>query len=208
VASPDWSISATNDIARTDLELTTAGTRTLDELVQLVGLAARLADLGDDDIRVDAAPRPFRRRRGPRTGRRALDGNEAMLFGVIEPVTGPAGADERAELIRLEPDDLVDALEAARSVQPRVEDAPPLGEADATELHRAAGDPEEEQAALVLQLRHRQRDHFVVGERCVRQSLRPQIVRRRLRTWWMSQGGSRMTTSKRGRTEQSNERMS
>ena len=120
VASSDWQISAINDLVRTDLELASAGTGALDELVQLVGLAARLADLGDDDIRVDAAPRPFRRRRGPRTGRRALDGNEAMLFGVIEPVTGPAGADERAELIRLEPDDLIDALEAAKSTPPAV----------------------------------------------------------------------------------------
>jgi hypothetical protein len=128
------------------LDLLTAGVHALDDAVDLVGLAAGLADLADDDVAVEA---------GVDEGL-PLDADEAVLLGVVEPVAGLAGDDQPVDLVGLDPDQLVD---------PPV---PPLGEALPRELHRPPGHPEEDEP-LVLQDVHAQVEQLLVLECAVGQ---------------------------------------
>lgn len=78
---------------------------------------------------------------------------------MVEPVASHAGTDEPLRLAELDPDDLVDTGVA------------PLGKKLPAELQRASSDPEE-QEALVLQLRDRQRAHHRIGHRSKGQAAR------------------------------------
>lgn len=51
---------------------------------------------------------------------------QAVLLAVVEPVPGPAGSDDALQLVRLDPDELVDAV-----VPPQLQTLP-------TQLHRSA----------------------------------------------------------------------
>lgn len=162
-----------------DLDLAPAGTHALDHAVHLVRLAARLAHLAHDDVRVEPAVRPRGELEVPRRVRHRLHADEHVLLRVVEPVPRAPRADHALELggktrreisdeweewrgegekhlVRLHPDDLVHA-----GIAPHTETLP-------ADLHRASGDPEEEQP-LVLQRRYRHRAHLVVRHRAIRE---------------------------------------
>lgn len=129
--------------ARTDFAA--SRNQSLDDAVQLVGLAAGLAHFGHDHVAIDAS-----------IGLRlALDAHEAVLLAVVEPVARSAGSNQPLQLVRLDPDHLLD-----RRVAPELE-------ALTAELHRTARDPQETEA-VVLQALDIQRTHLVVRQRSVR----------------------------------------
>lgn len=89
----------------------------------------------------------------------AFESDEAMLFGVVEPVAGHARADEPVELVDLDPHDLFNQGVA------------PLVQALDAELDGPACYPEEDETARTLHLfdTFHILNHLSVGECLVRQ---------------------------------------
>lgn len=81
-----------------DLDLAPPRAHPLDEPIRLVGLAARLAHLRDDDVRVEPAVDPFRDLEDPGGVRHGLDADEHVLFRVVQPVARAPCADDALEL--------------------------------------------------------------------------------------------------------------
>mmetsp|Transcript_73326 Transcript_73326/g.218871 ORF Transcript_73326/g.218871 Transcript_73326/m.218871 type:complete len:422 (-) Transcript_73326:1081-2346(-) len=129
-----------------ELELLAIREHALNEVVDLIWLAGGLTNLTDDDIAVQV----------PVQFGVPLDTDEAVLLGVVDPVTSSAGANDSLQLVRLHPNDLLYPL------------VPPDAEAVACQLHGPAGDPQEDHPVLV-DLAYLEVSNLVVGERPVGQ---------------------------------------
>ena len=70
-----------------NLYLAASWTHALDETVRFIRLPARLANLGDDDIGIEATVNPRRELELPIFVKVRLDADQHVLLGVIEPMT-------------------------------------------------------------------------------------------------------------------------
>ena len=132
-----------------DFDFPPAGAHTLNHAIHLVRLPARFAHFRDHDIGVEAAVGPGGKLEVAVLVSDRLHANEHVLLRMVEPVAGAPRADHALELVRLHPHDFVHARIA------------PDAETFAPDLHRAAGDPKEEEA-FVLKRWDRHRAHFVI----------------------------------------------
>lgn len=128
------------------LDFLATWTHPLDQAVNFVRLSTGFADLGDDDVTVDVLV----------DFGVALDPDETMFLGVVEPVSCASCADDALQLVCLDPDDFLDAL------------VTPDGQTLTTKLHCASCHPQEDQAFLLQQV-DTQRLHFAVFQSPVRQ---------------------------------------
>lgn len=101
-----------------------------DEPVDLVGLATCLPHLGYNHIAVN-----FCIDFGV-----SFDANQAVLFGMVEPVTSLTGDNESLDLVCFDPHELIDFL------------ITPLIHALSSEFHRPAGHPQEYNAVILQQI--------------------------------------------------------
>ena len=85
-------------LATEDLYLAASWTHALDETVRFIRLPARLANLGDDDIGIEATVNPRRELELPIFVKVRLDADQHVLLGVIEPMNRASCSDYSLQL--------------------------------------------------------------------------------------------------------------
>mmetsp|Transcript_38175 Transcript_38175/g.61807 ORF Transcript_38175/g.61807 Transcript_38175/m.61807 type:complete len:266 (+) Transcript_38175:703-1500(+) len=130
--------------------------------IDLIRLAACFSDLGNNDVAINVAIDVWI----------ALDANEAVLLGMIDPVTRAACSDDALQLIGLHPHNLVYPL------------VPPDSQAFTSCLHCTTSHPQENQA-IVLKSLQGHRSHLLIRKGAVRQ-LHVNVP------WWVRHNGTKL----------------
>lgn len=81
-----------------NLDFPASGTHPLNELVHLIRLSARLSDLRNYNVCIDAPTHPGRELEVTVFVMNGLDSDQHVLFGVVEPVPCPSCAYQSLEL--------------------------------------------------------------------------------------------------------------